>query len=387
MSDISQIKQCIQSLKVCDLSKKLVKDYTFTNLSKKIRDKKFIDNFNTYFSQLFSFTNTFDKHQITIKETRIFLTSFVIYSFPDIVLQNPNLENLTKKIILLNRKLLNSYENVISISEISNIDYLIKNINIFFYNFFNFIGIFNIWKTKDEKDLLNDFIRIYLELESNEVNLDKYPEDYQKTFKENVVKEKSDIKKKIFMISGNRGIKYLDDTISEFKKFQEDIIKIYEDTTKIVKSAFWDSLEEKINCEKPDFNVILPILEEMMKMFYMCVPKRMDIHYEINEFIDLPLLKQMIDNDAIYITDVTRIIDYSFKKLEKLQPASKDKETKEFNSTILNEFESDQNLGKLLTKFFPFMFENIEEIIISKHEFEQTELYQKIKENKIDLRK
>jgi hypothetical protein len=145
-------------------------------------------------------------------------------------------------------------------------------------------------------------------------------------------------------------------------------------------------LEEKINLETPDYKIILPILEDMIKMLCLCVPKRGDIHYEINECIDIELLTQMIDNDAIYTDDVVKIINYSISMLQKFQPPSFDKETIDWQNNLFDEYQTDNNLGRLIKNFFENIFEKLELIIINKEEFESTDLYKQIKENKIDLK-
>lgn len=384
--DISwnELRNCLTSLKMCDLSKKLVKDYTFSNLTKKINNKNSINFFHKNLNCILEFINHSNK--LSKKETRIFITTFIIYTYPDIVINNPNLRELNKKIILLNRKLLSNYENLLSISEINNNNYLLEKIHIFVDNLFKFIDIFNLWKSKDQKDLLNDFIKIYLEIESNHVDLDRYGDKYKNAFLENAEKEKKEIKKKILMLAGNSGIEYFENTIKEIKEFQNNIQKIYEDTTEIVKKAYWNSFEEKINLDTPDYKIILPILEDMIKMLCLCVPNRGDIHYEINKCIDIELLKQMIENEAIYTDDVVKIINYSISMLQKFQPPSFDKETIDWKNKLFSEYQNDNNLGKLIKNFFKNIFEKLELIIINKEEFESTDFYKQIKQNKIDLK-
>ena len=278
----------------------------------------------------------------------------------------------------MNRRLLSNYENLLSISKINNHKYLLEKTIIFIDNLFKFIAIFNLWKSKDQKDLLNEFIKIYLEIDSKSIDLDKYSEDYKKIFLENAEKEKLEQKKKILMVSGKLGIDYFEKTIKEIKDFQNNILTIYEETTVIVKKAYWNSLEEKINVDTPDYNIILPILEDMIKMLCFCVPNRSDIHYEIKEYIDVELLKQMIDNDAIYTDDVIKIINYSVSLLQKFQPPIFDKQTKEWENNLFSQYQYDNNLGKLIKNFFRYMFEKLELIIINKEEFESKKLLKQI---------
>ena len=86
--DISteKLKTCLESLKKGDLSKKLVKDYTFFTLTRKIINKNYIKFFHKNLNILLELIN-YNK-VINKVQTRIFITTFIIYTYQEIVLNN-----------------------------------------------------------------------------------------------------------------------------------------------------------------------------------------------------------------------------------------------------------------------------------------------------------
>ncbi|BFZ25037.1 hypothetical protein BsWGS_28076 [Bradybaena similaris] len=78
-----------------------------------------------------------------------------------------------------------------------------------------------------------------------------------------------------------------------------------------VKRAFWDVFEEKINEDPPDLSFAYAMLEELREtLLEILLPQHQRLKSQIDEVLDLALIKQQMDNDvfdfgyyAKYITD------------------------------------------------------------------------------------
>ena len=78
-----------------------------------------------------------------------------------------------------------------------------------------------------------------------------------------------------------------------------------------------EHFQSKLESEKPDYSVISEMLKDIRYMMII-VPNRPDIHNEIWESIDVDLISQMIEHDAIqpyfiknsfYIVEKLKILD------------------------------------------------------------------------------
>ena len=64
-----------------------------------------------------------------------------------------------------------------------------------------------------------------------------------------------------------------------------------------MKRSFWDKLQDDLVDKK--YTGIINILTELREKLCKLVPHRHDLHEEYHQFIDVDLIKQMLDNDAM----------------------------------------------------------------------------------------
>ena len=163
------------------LNKNFINNCNFDEMSKKLRNRDVLIKSYTFFLELFKlFNQQFDK-----KDTKKILTSFIIISHTDVILNKTN--NLNKNIILCSRVIVNKLNFISTILE-SNQKYLSNQLKLLLNNIKIYINTFDKWKIKDKFLIIDELIMMYYELESMEHN-PKADKEIKKLVDENTLKE------------------------------------------------------------------------------------------------------------------------------------------------------------------------------------------------------
>ena len=346
-------------------------NFDFESLLQLLNDPKLINNTSKLLFVLSKSINyNLDISRITTKK---FLTCYMVYCFPEIVLDNKNIKNYTNKVILYSRKLINSVDNYINITNFGNIDYVKSKISNIFNRLDDYINIFDLWKKKDSVYLVDLLIKMYYELE---VDTEKFKLDCKKLIEDNIFAERNIILDKIKILGGYQ---HFLETKQKFEEFSTNIINVYEQIEKTIKTAYWDSFQEKLSGETPDYLVIIPLLKDIQNMLFLCIPNRYDIHVEIRENIDIDLIQQMVEHNAIDTNDIIKISKYIIYLIEQYQAKSEDSNTKKWSDALYAELNITNKLDIFFKHFFKGAFNKLENILIQKSEFESHPLYKLIK--------
>jgi len=100
--------------------------------------------------------------------------------------------------------------------------------------------------------------------------------------------------------------------------------------------AFYDSIDDTINSEKPDYDWIVRLYSEIKDRLLRYVKKESKTSKEINESFDIDLFDQMIRNDVFDQESMVKMINNTFFWIKKLQAPVRDKETDESLKIVFN---------------------------------------------------
>ena len=373
--DIDKIKECILNINSI-LNHKLLNNIKFDELTKKISDKKLVNFYYDFFSIIFN--NEFNQ-----KDTKILLSSYVTHLFNDIV-SSP--KNSYDKIIKNISKLIYEQHTILFDGK----DINIENISKLNKLYSDYIILFKKWIQKDKIVIIDDLIRMYFENIELE-NVSHQNPEYIKIVKEHAEKEKKNILSKIKQIGGEKGIEYFNQQKNNIETIQEHYNKLFEAIEKNTTKAYWDIVKEKLEKNPPELDIILELIKEIQLMLCQCVPSRKDLHINILQEIDIEYIKHLIDNkcmdDREIVIQISKIISWIEKfnsKQDKDFYDWKKKIEKELDEYGLDYFQFNINISEFIPRVFKYSLEKINEIIINSEKFKQTEMYNILKQSKLN---
>jgi len=102
--------------------------------------------------------------------------------------------------------------------------------------------------------------------------------------------------------------------------------------------AFYDSIDDTINSEKPDYDWIVRLYSEIKDRLKRYIKKDSKTYKEIDESFDIELFNQMIRNDVFDQESMIKMINNTFSWIKRLQAPVRDSETDESREIV---FKSD----------------------------------------------
>ena len=132
--------------------------------------------------------------------------------------------------------------------------------------------------------------------------------------------------------------------------------------------AFWNSIREKLDNDPPDFKVVVPLLEDVRILLISCVPNKKKIHEDINEYIDVPFITHMVENDALDHSYIEKMLMYIVGYLKDFQSRADDKSTEEWVKNIKTLLDKG-SYGEFFVNFFKTLFEKLEKIVYDANIF------------------
>lgn len=132
---------------------------------------------------------------------------------------------------------------------------------------------------------------------------------------------------------------------------------------------FWRDFHKSIT--NGDYTQVPMLLTDVQTMIKNLIPNRTDIHEEYANTIDIPLITQMIENNALSSIDMSRYIMYIFSVIKSLESASEDADTDMAVSVITDMFDKNFGINHILTFSFGTMFRKLETIAKQLAEFHE----------------
>ena len=262
------------------------------------------------------------------------MSSYVICCFPKIVLINVPLSSKDLELKNLSLILIKNYEEIIK-NEIFDLD----NLSMFYKQFTNYITFFIEWKNQDYIKQILPFVNSYHQLEETKKLVEKEKMNTNANmanieyFISKIIEQQKKLINHVQNIAGIKGLEFLhiykppNITVDE---------KIYKEIEKTVKRAYWDKFQEDLS--KNDYKLIPMLLYDVKQRIFKLIPSRHDLHLKINEEIDIHLIEQMINNDAMTGDSVYNITKVLCNYIEMFQAPVDDKNFKEWMDNFNNLF-------------------------------------------------
>ena len=159
------------------------------------------------------------------------------------------------------------------------------------------------------------------------------------------------------------------------------INNIKEQVEATYKKAYWDKLKEDMNSK--NYDSLLLALEEIRARIALLTPNRIDIHQTIAEFIDIELIKQMLEHDAMDNKFIYGLVNYIITTLKNLEAPVQNDKTEKWREESLKLLEDNKDLPSFLAEFFQNVFNKIEVIENEVKMIKESKLYEKIKKEKL----
>jgi len=103
-----------------------------------------------------------------------------------------------------------------------------------------------------------------------------------------------------------------------------------------MRKAFFDIIDQTVNSDKPDYDWIVKLYTELRDRLLSFLRKDGKLYKELNESFDIPLFKQMIENDVFDLESMVKLVNNMFNWILKLQAPARDTETSEAKSRVFN---------------------------------------------------
>ena len=317
---------------------------TFEDLNKRIVNKDYIIEVTNLLNETMKNINTL--YRFNKKTTKVFLLSYVILFHTDII--NNRKDDFAKRMTLNSRDLVYSFEEMYE-KKLSIKTYETFNENLEKYSIF-----FEKWKMRDALILIRPMLQTCYTIETYIDQL-KGKENVKREEISDLEKNLSKLLHNIKFIGGEKGLEF-------FKNKKLPIFideKIFTDTEKVVRRAFWDVFEE--NIMEKNHKQIPELLKDIKKLIKDIVKDETFIN-DLDININVDHISSIIDTNDFIINNIKQYIYYLITKLEKIQQPSEDKNTTMFLENINKMIENKEKIEKILRYFFENYFQKLEKI-------------------------
>lgn len=265
---------------------------------------------------------------------RKFLSFFMIYYHSNEILDDSDFSIELNKQVKRCIKVYDSLRN----------EYKEYKLNIFHYVVNETEKWFDIWKKQDKYKLIMPMIYMYHHLEHNKTNRDDWNNE--------ITKQQEMIKEKILKLDSN-AINMLNNPprVEINPEARENVVNV-------VYKAYWDRFQESI--KEKEWEQLINFMKEVKTMLKEIVPNRTDIHQEIEDKIDVDILKQRLENDAMSLDDIYIIMEYIVKMIKQFQAPADDNDTEEW----WNHIKELETWDVMMRDFFMVCFAKLDKIKI-----------------------
>lgn len=333
----------------------------------KLKDKSFEEMQKILINQeIYNKMNIFIENIDVKIDTRLFLTSFAMRFHMANMIENIE-TNENKFIYHLIVETLDKYEELHEDLVESTLDEFKKILAVFNEKFTE-------WKRNDLLKVIEEYAKMFWSFE-----MQKRIEGITEEQLKQIDNQQDKIKNIILRMGG-------EDAMNIFKNYSpvitddKAIDSLKDQITDTYKKAYWDKLEQDL--DNKNYDSIILILEEIRSRIALLVPNRIDIHQTLAEYIDIELIKQMLENDAMDNKFIYGLINYIIENLKQLEAPIQNDKTEEWRQETLKELETIENINKFFPKFFQKVYDKIEVIENEVKFVKESKLYEKIKNSK-----
>ena len=149
---------------------------------------------------------------------------------------------------------------------------------------------------------------------------------------------------------------------------------------KQMRKAFFDRLGADIR--SGDFESTFDLLEESKNRICAVVPKRTDIHSQLNESIDIPYFKQMVRHNAFETTHIKGIMESLIDQIKSLGSEHDEPFHEIFRTQIEVRFQRGEQLDVILPFFFDETMLRLDKLEHDIEAFKNSEVYKMLVEQR-----
>ena len=103
-----------------------------------------------------------------------------------------------------------------------------------------------------------------------------------------------------------------------------------------MKNAFFDLIDENVNSDKPDYEWITNLYEELLNRLALFLKKNSNNYKLLQDEFDVELFRQMISNDVFDQDSMLKLVNNTFGWIYKLQAPVRDQETDDAKKRVLS---------------------------------------------------
>ena len=309
--------------------------------------------------------------EIKGKEDRFFTAGFMIYYYTDQLMKNTDSE-INKEFLIHCNNLVTSFEKLSQ-------NYNDENIESFKTVFENYRKIFVHWKENDLFEMIQDFTKIYWELEMQIYSQKKMGKELPSDITKIIKQKQESILQKIKKIGGGKGIEYFSNYVPVIFN-QKSIDNLQNQVKENFDKAFWDLFEQ--NIENKKYEQLLKTMEEVKINFKSLVPNRKDIHRQLDENMDTEFLKGMLEHDAVDSTYIYNMICYIVQQIKSLEAPIDNADTETWKQSIDQKFKDGCLHHQILGKFFKKVYHKLEKITKEVNMVRNSKLFEALKKSK-----
>ena len=281
-----------------------------------------------------------------------FLSSFVIIKNVNLVITNDT--ELENNLVHLSNILIYSLNKIFESKNTIEMYIYIKKFNKI-YN--NYIECFDLWKTQDELNMINNLSLMYFDLETDKRRrYNSIDNETNNIFIDNITTEQQKLVEKIELIGGEEGLEYLNSLKEEIESYKDNLDNLYSSIDYNMHQAYWNSISKELNKNPPDFYIVINLLSELKEMFLKCNP---NLDNELDSNIDTEFIKEMLDRGVIDDNYIMNMSNYIINKLRNIQSEEHDKELEYWAKDINELFKQDIKYNEYFPMFFRYIFEKI----------------------------
>lgn len=130
----------------------------------------------------------------------------------------------------------------------------------------------------------------------------------------------------------------------------------------IMHKAFWDKIAEDLAKVPPEHKHTMVLLEEIKTLIRQFVPRRTDIHEEMEGVVDIKLIDQMISKGVFDHGELAKVLLYLIRLIRRLEPPVEDTDTDEWLVETERGCAEHSPWQELLPAFFRRAFKKLEGI-------------------------
>lgn len=256
---------------------------------------------------------------------RIFLSSFIVFVFPEIVLNNKD-SKIDADLLQKASKLINNFLEFNDNLE----DSIDKYINYFLF-----------WKKIDQKIIAEN-------MAENLLMLDKLKKD---------IKGKNNL-----VYNLDNEINTMENKIKDNCKFilNDKDINNYKD----LENIFWNRYKNDLLNNPPNHEITLYLLNEIIIILKEITPNKLKEKYfiEYDDILDINFIKQKIDKNILDSNQIKELFIYIINKLREFQAANDDKQLNIWENNIKKIFNNNYKLSDLLPNILKIILEKFNKI-------------------------